>query len=370
MKQMRKNFAAAAMLLCLLLTACGTTPDESAGSHTDELLTPQFIAQQEDKIAQVSGCAAIVQISVNPSFELYLDADGIVLQVAALNDDAASLLAEESVTGLDGLSAMHQLLQIAHRKGMVHGQSKITVAPVATVENDRLSSILADFPSEADRFCRSLPASQDTADGDWTAQVHMRSTPFSLTLYLDSSLRVERAEGLTAAAQQALSEYNAVGQHIMDAYLRLMDIAYRNGALPQTQWHPSDFTASVNAEQADGAAKKLLQELPQNITAYLADLQGRYVSFFVKYEVRFNPNGTLLYEYWESPDGNLSEITNDADGNLVKRRSRSTNTFNQLVDSTTYADGTSDQYVTLPDGSVYYNRFDANGVQYYQERIK
>ena len=97
------------LALCLCLTACGNN-----GSNTTSV--PELIIPEDAgaPIAEAKNCKAVLQVQVNPKFELYLDAQGNVIQVICLNDDAREAFASCEVIGLDSSTALQILLTAPH----------------------------------------------------------------------------------------------------------------------------------------------------------------------------------------------------------------------------------------------------------------
>jgi len=88
-----KKILAAALALCLLLAlgACGNSDRPASDGSSDA----------QDAFVTPAGCVTVLQITINPQFRLYLDADDKVLAVEPLNADARSIVKDVARHGGD-----------------------------------------------------------------------------------------------------------------------------------------------------------------------------------------------------------------------------------------------------------------------------
>ena len=70
--------------------------------------------------------AAVIHIKINPEFNLYLDAEGCIVYVEYLNEDAADLFETVDLTGQKLADGMETIVGAAEEKGYLTGQNEVT----------------------------------------------------------------------------------------------------------------------------------------------------------------------------------------------------------------------------------------------------
>lgn len=70
--------------------------------------------------------AAVIHIKINPEFNLYLDAEGCIVYVEYLNEDAADLFETVDLTGQKLADGMDTIVDAAEEKGYLTGQNEVT----------------------------------------------------------------------------------------------------------------------------------------------------------------------------------------------------------------------------------------------------
>ena len=140
---MKKLFALfLTLLLALSLAACGgSTPAEPAIQEVEK----EFVAPAE--------YASVILVTINPQVRMYLDAQGNVLAVEAVNKDAKKLLETMELENSHYTDAMEQIVSAAKEAGYIHSTTVIHVdidddkknptVDVAEVE-EQIQEILAE----------------------------------------------------------------------------------------------------------------------------------------------------------------------------------------------------------------------------------
>lgn len=69
--------------------------------------------------------AAVIHVEINPEFNLYLDAEGCIVYVEYLNEDAADLFETVDLTGQKLADGMDTIVDAAEEKGYLTGQNEV-----------------------------------------------------------------------------------------------------------------------------------------------------------------------------------------------------------------------------------------------------
>lgn len=69
--------------------------------------------------------AAVIHVEINPEFNLYLDAEGCIVYVEYLNEDAADLFEIVDLTGQKLADGMETIVDAAEEKGYLTGQNEV-----------------------------------------------------------------------------------------------------------------------------------------------------------------------------------------------------------------------------------------------------
>lgn len=113
-----------AMILMFALVACGNseTGDQTGGTTTTTFVKPE-------------NYAAVLQLTVNPQFRLYVDAAGVVLAVEYANADALSLKNEMTVVSAGYEAAITTILTTANDAGMVKTDAVVQLELIEKKDN-------------------------------------------------------------------------------------------------------------------------------------------------------------------------------------------------------------------------------------------
>ncbi len=133
-----------ALLMCLCLAAC----DQKAPA-----------APSGPQLPAVEGCEAVLRVQFNPEFELYLDAEGRVLQVNCLNSDAQNAFADCDVAGMEIGAALDILLTAAWEQEYLTDERTVTITPVAVAENSAVQTAIDAIPQTVETIRADLGGS-------------------------------------------------------------------------------------------------------------------------------------------------------------------------------------------------------------------
>ena len=193
-----KKFLALFLTLALLVTvaACGNKADDAnddatpsttsttAGSTTTTTAASTFV--------KPDGCVSVIEVSINPQFRLYLDAEDVVLAVECVNADAIAMEKDLSVVNTKYDKAVTALVSAANDKGFVKADTVVKLALVETTKPnavemmEKAETAVADLAtdleisfnvtvSEANNTTQTAP-SQEAAENVTTSTTKTPST--------------------------------------------------------------------------------------------------------------------------------------------------------------------------------------------------
>lgn len=91
--------------------------------------------------------AAVIHVKINPEFNLYLDAEGCIVYVEYLNEDAADLFETVDLTGQKLADGMETIVGAAEEKGYLTGQNEVTTDVVWAQEKLSANSVAVHMES-------------------------------------------------------------------------------------------------------------------------------------------------------------------------------------------------------------------------------
>lgn len=124
-----------AMFLLLSLCACGTTSQPNNTTTATDAFTPP------------TDYVSILEVTINPHFRLYLDADNKVLATEPLNEDAAALGSSLSLTGQQVDTAVKEMITAAQTQGLVNNDAKIELKLTESKDSSADTEALLDNAS-------------------------------------------------------------------------------------------------------------------------------------------------------------------------------------------------------------------------------
>lgn len=102
------------LVMLLSLAACGGGDPTSSAPAGDTFVAPE-------------GYTSVILVTINPQFKLYLDADGAVLAVEPVNEDAKSIVAPVNTHTGSLKTVMEELVTAVKDGGFVKEEAKATV---------------------------------------------------------------------------------------------------------------------------------------------------------------------------------------------------------------------------------------------------
>ncbi len=175
-----------AITLILAFSACG-----DKGNHSNNISST--VAGTE--FQKPDGYASVLLVTINPKFELYLDANSEVMAINALNDDAKSFKDEIDLSAPALDAVIDEILSAANKKGFVNAEK-----PEISFE---VSEMMVAGISEADILNKATSAANKAADAlKLAVTINTSSQPDADTESQSSS----SADGSKPASESGNSE--------------------------------------------------------------------------------------------------------------------------------------------------------------------
>lgn len=151
MKKILAFILAATMIFAL--SACKDKENASSLSEPD---TSSVISAQG--FVAPKNYACIVNLAINPEFDLYLDADEDVIAINPLNDDAKSFANEISLVERDVDDVIEGIVKLAASKGFIKENGHIISLNLGDIKNSKTNAteILKDAAEAVDDAAKDL----------------------------------------------------------------------------------------------------------------------------------------------------------------------------------------------------------------------
>ena len=297
-------------LLCFLLSACGAGQTSQSAQQSQ---SKDIFQSLPDTVT------CIVQLSINPEFEIHVNDDGVIADVICRNDDAQAVCSNLTVTGKNYKDGVMELLTTAYQQGYIAQDSRVTLVAV------RKSTAQYDVPFVTDEIV-----------SDFTANV------------ISISFDVQN-ETITAEAQngtQSSAQNTPVGDG--NKTDRPDSTTDENGNTVLYTYHDNGKYASVEVIRADGSSQKTLYNNDGTIRE--EHIKNPDNSGVLTYE-----NGVLKTEEITHSNGEIQRSTYDAKGAVIEEYWESA----EVTQVTTFENGVKTLHTAKQsDGTshtVYYN---------------
>ncbi len=134
------------LVMLLSLAACGGGDPTSSAPAGDTFVAPE-------------GYASVILVTINPQFKLYLDADGAVLAVEPINEDAKSIVAPVNTHQGNLETVMKDLVTAVNDGGFVKEEATVTIEvaeAIETVDTTALLTVLDEAKAAAETEFKAL----------------------------------------------------------------------------------------------------------------------------------------------------------------------------------------------------------------------
>ncbi len=157
-----KKYIAILLVVCfmfmLMLGGCkGSDTDASSSSNgTSSNVSSDNTSSADDelKFTPPENYASVVQIVINPTVNLYLDENEVIIAVQYVNIDAKECLSkvESTLLGKELKEGVNTVIATANADGYLAENKKVTVDVVETKEADKKLDILTDIKESAKTY--------------------------------------------------------------------------------------------------------------------------------------------------------------------------------------------------------------------------
>lgn len=121
------------LLLVSVFAGCGSKDNGGASSTV--------VSTESDGFKKPENYASVVLVTINPQFRLYLDANGVVLAVEAVNADAKSINKKIDFKNKKVEAVVQTIVVAANDGGFINENATVDIK-VASVKNEDLTAVL------------------------------------------------------------------------------------------------------------------------------------------------------------------------------------------------------------------------------------
>lgn len=329
-------------LLSISLAACGNSQQTAGEQPTAE----EQQTGSKDVFSNLPGSVTcVVQISINPEFEVHVNDDGVIENVICLNDDAQAICSVLNITGKNYKDGVMELLTTAYNQGYITQDSRVSIVAARK------------FTAKYD-----VPFATDEIVSEFTANVV--SIGFDIQ---NETINEEEQKETQSTSESSVESTTDRPDSIID----------ENGNQVLYTYHDNGQCATVEVVRPDGSSQKTFYDKDGII--YEEHVEKNTERGIMKYEngvvtsderqyadgtyvlSTFNKNGLPAYSETRHTDGGIYIINYDNNGIPVTAK-------------ITYPDGIwveqifkngrvyiENEYGLTPEGHTIKNTFHPNG---------
>ena len=108
-----KKLIAISLVLVMALAFVG------CGKKEVKVKTPEIETKEEVKFEKPKSYASVITVTINPKFNLYLDENGVVLAIEAINEDAEKIVAKITYKEKNVKEVIENLLSVVNQSGFI-----------------------------------------------------------------------------------------------------------------------------------------------------------------------------------------------------------------------------------------------------------
>lgn len=161
MKKYWITFSVIALVLALALSGCGAKPEgsqtketQTEGTQTTQTQTETTQTGNTNTFVAPANYVSVVQVAINPTVNLYLDTQEVILAVEYVNEDARTCCqkVEDKLVGASLNDGVNTVIEAAQAEGFLQENQKITIDVTETKKTDEKLDILTAVTESAKTF--------------------------------------------------------------------------------------------------------------------------------------------------------------------------------------------------------------------------
>ena len=313
---MKKILALFLVFALLITVAACNRADDAAGDTTTTSTTTSTggtTTTTASSFVKPAGCVSVLEVSINPLFRLYLDAEDVVLAVECLNADAIAMEKELNVVNTKCDVAVTSLVSAANNKGFVKADTVVRLEMVESGKSNtsalmsKAESAVAGLASDLE-MTFSVTVAQPTGEGATDSDANQT------TLSPEHTAATEKATSTTKKSTTTTTTTKAVDYQIKErtyfSYSRPEQTTdYETG---EAYWYELGLSISFypeGGEFMDGSwyepvfsvfVEKFVELIPK--TDYPACQQGMVNYYLENYQHMLNNFDLTWADLFEDPE--------------------------------------------------------------------
>jgi len=187
-----------------------TEKEEVAQAEADDAEVAEEAEVSEEVVvasddAEELDYAAVFIVTINPKVKIYVDAEGIVVKMEQMNDDAEELLAEINWANKKLEDCFNALLVKAHEKGYLKNNAKVSIEVSESKDDTVVSEMTEEMEAVAEETCKdmnvdiTLTLKTDDAEETMEKDIKGTTTTENTILPTDTTQEQANAEDKTEA---------------------------------------------------------------------------------------------------------------------------------------------------------------------------
>lgn len=174
-----KKFLALVLVLCLALplAACSNSTGTASTTTTPSATPSTTTTTSVDSFVKPEAYASVLLVTINPQFALYLDENGTVLAVEAVNQDAASIKDSINFENQSVETVLENIVTAANQSGFVKADATIILEITESKETyDEYTEILREAEQTVNDTAEKLQLTVEVAVSERVPDTDLTAT--------------------------------------------------------------------------------------------------------------------------------------------------------------------------------------------------